>query len=64
MSEKTRAYLYRVSLAVLPLLVLYGVISENEAAEYALLAAALLGVGDAALAARNTTTNDYGGEVS
>ena len=52
--ERTRAYIYRVVLAVLPLLVFYGLVGEAEAAEYALVAAAVLGVGADALAVKNT----------
>jgi hypothetical protein len=55
-NEKTRAYIYRVLLAVLPLLVLYGIISEGEAAQYAIIGAALLGVAADALATANTKT--------
>jgi hypothetical protein len=55
-NEKTRAYIYRVLLAVLPLLVLYGIISDGEAAQYAIVGAALLGVAADALATANTKT--------
>jgi hypothetical protein len=55
-NEKSRAYIYRVLLAVLPLLVLYGIISEGEAAQYAIIGAALLGVAADALATANTKT--------
>ena len=49
-----RAWLYRISLAVIALLVAYGLVGEGEAAQWALLAAALLGMGDAAVATANT----------
>lgn len=55
-NEKTRAYFYRVLLAILPLLVLYGIISDAEAAQYAIVGAALLGVAADALATANTKT--------
>jgi hypothetical protein len=55
-NEKTRAYIYRILLAVLPLLVLYGIISDAEAAQYAIVGAALLGVAADALATANTKT--------
>ena len=55
-NEKTRAYIYRILLAVLPLLVLYGIISDAEAAQYAIVGAALLGVAADALATTNTKT--------
>lgn len=52
-SEKTRAYVYRVAVAALPLLVLLGLVSGDAVpAIVALLAAALL----PALAAANTST--------
>ena len=49
-----RAWLYRISLAVIALLVAYGLLGESEAAQWALLAAAVLGLGDAAVATVNT----------
>ena len=55
-TEKQRAYIYRILLAVLPLLVLYGIISDGEAAQYAIVGAALLGVAADALATANTKT--------
>jgi hypothetical protein len=55
-NEKQRGWIYRVLLAVLPLLVLYGIISEGEAAQYAIIGAALLGVAADALATANTKT--------
>ena len=55
-TEKQRAYIYRILLAVLPLLVLYGIISDGEAAQYAIVGAALLGVAADALATANTST--------
>lgn len=56
MDEKTRAYIYRVALAVGALLVLYGVIGEAELAQWAILVAALLGLGTDILATKNTST--------
>ena len=56
--EKTRAYIYRILLAVLPLLVIYGLISEHEAAQFAIVGAAILGVAADALATANTSTKD------
>lgn len=53
MKESTRAYIYRVLLAALPLLTLWGVVSEEDAPLYVGLAAAILSVG---LAAKNTST--------
>jgi hypothetical protein len=58
-TEPTRAWIYRVALAVGALLVAYGLISEAEAAQWALLLAALLGLGTDALATRHTSTSDH-----
>lgn len=44
-----RAWLYRVALAVLPLLVLYGIAAEEEVAVWAGFIAAVLSTGTAAL---------------
>ena len=48
-----RAWIYRISLAVIPLLVVYGVIEETDVALWAALAGALLNSG---LATANTST--------
>lgn len=53
-SEATRAYAYRILVAVLPVLTLYGIINESDLALWLNLAAAVLGVG---LAAANTSRN-------
>jgi cation transporter-like permease len=55
-SERTRAYAYRVALAALALLVLYGVVAGEALDEWAELVMAALGIGTSALAARNTST--------
>lgn len=53
MDEKTRAYIYRVAVAVLPLLVILGVVSQEVVpVVVSILAAALL----PGLAAANTST--------
>ena len=52
-SEATRAWIYRVLVAVLPILTVYGVVNESDVVLWLNLAAALLGVG---LATANTTT--------
>jgi len=54
-TEAKRAYIYRVLLAVLPLLTAYGVVAENQVPLFVGLAAAVLGVG---LATANTSTKD------
>jgi hypothetical protein len=51
--ESTRAYIYRVTLAVLPLLTAYGLVSENKVPFLIALAASILNVG---LASANTST--------
>lgn len=61
MEERTRAYIYRIALAAGALLVTYGIISETELAEWAVLAAALLGVGTETLAVSNTKTGKTDG---
>ena len=55
MPEHVRAYIYRISVALMPLLILYGVLSESEAALWVGVVAAVLSVGESALAARNTS---------
>lgn len=58
-SESTRAYLYRVSTVVLPLLVAYGAVNDNTAALWASAAGAILVPG---MAAVNTSTKKPGGK--
>lgn len=56
MSESTRAYIYRIVVTAIPLLVLIGVAVDSQTTENLLnFAAAVLGLGGAGLAARNTT---------
>lgn len=50
---KTRKYVYGVVLAVLPLLVVLGVLDEGISAQVALIAAAVLGVAEGGLALSN-----------
>lgn len=52
-TEATRAYIYRVLVAVLPILVAYGVVGEQDVALWLALAAAVLSTG---MAAANTST--------
>lgn len=52
-SSDTRAWIYRVATAVLPLLVLYGVVDDQSAALWLAAAGSLLVPG---LAAANTPT--------
>ena len=53
MSEATRAWIYRVLIAALPLLTAYGVVSESQAPLFVALAGAILGTG---VAVANTST--------
>lgn len=55
MTEATRAYVYRVSLAVLAVAAAYGVVAESKVAVIAALLAALFPVG---LAVKNTSTGE------
>lgn len=52
-SERTRAYLYRVLLAAVPLLILSGAIDASSAALWVALGASVLGLGTATA---NTST--------
>lgn len=53
MNEATRAWIYRVLLAVQPLVVAYGLASNEEAVLWISVASAVLGTG---LASVNTST--------
>lgn len=53
MNERTRAYIYRVLLAVVPIAQSYGIINEDRAALIVSLIGALFGT---ALAVMNTDT--------
>jgi hypothetical protein len=52
-NEQTRAWIYRVLTAAVPLVAAYGVIDQRTAALWVSLAGAILGTG---LAAYNTST--------
>lgn len=54
MNEATRAWIYRILLALQPLVVAYGVATETEAVLWVGVASAVLGTG---LATLNTTTS-------
>ena len=54
MTESTRAYIYRVLLAAQPLVVAYGIVTDQMAALWLSVLAAVLGNG---LAAKNTSTD-------
>jgi hypothetical protein len=51
--EQTRAYIYRVLLALVPIAVAYGVVDSRQVAVWLGLASAVLGFG---LASANTST--------
>lgn len=55
MSEHTRAYLYRIALAVLGALAAYGVIGGDEVPVWAEIIGAVAGIGSAGLATLNTS---------
>lgn len=50
----TRKYVYGIVAAAIPILVVFGVIAEDQVQLYLTLAAAVLGFGSSALAAPNT----------
>ncbi len=54
MNEATRAWIYRILLALQPIAVAYGVVKDTEAVLWIGVASAVLGTG---LAAINTSTN-------
>lgn len=57
MSERTRAYLYRVALAALAVLAGYGLIGADEVPLWLTLIVALLGISSTGLAVKNTSTD-------
>ena len=56
LSQNTRAWIYRVALAVLPLLVLYGVLAAEDVPLWAALVGSVLVPG---LAVANTPTGTH-----
>jgi hypothetical protein len=59
MSEKTRAWLYRIGVAVVPLLTAYGLVGTTQAALWLGVLGAALGTGLPLLAAANTSTKGH-----
>lgn len=59
-SPAGRAWLYRVTLAILALLVAYGVVSDGEVPSWSLLIGALFGMGAAGTAVTHVTPADPG----
>ena len=56
MTESTRAYIYRIALAALAVLSLYGIIGPDEIPVWTGVVVAVLGIGTSALATKNTST--------
>jgi hypothetical protein len=56
MSEATRAYIYRIALAVFGLASGYGLISPDEVPGWIVVVGAVLGIGTSVLATVNTST--------
>ena len=54
MSQTTRAWLYRIGVAAVPLLVGYGILTEEAASQWLGLAGAALGLIQSAVAAAHT----------
>lgn len=54
--EKTRAWIYRISVAAVPLLTGYGMIEDSKAALWLGVVGAILGFGTNVLASANTST--------
>ena len=57
MNEATRAYIYRIALALLAVLSLYGLVGPDEIPVWTGVLVAVLGIGSAGLATKNTTTD-------
>ena len=56
MSESTRAYIYRVILAVMAIALFKGLVTQDELPLYLEVILSLLGLGSAGLATANTST--------
>lgn len=56
MKESTRAYIYRIAVAAVPILVSYGLLADSQAALWLGLAGAALGFTTNVLASANTST--------
>lgn len=56
MSESTRAYIYRVIVAVMAIALLKGLITQDELPLYLEVILSLLGLGSAGLATAHTST--------
>lgn len=54
--ERTRAWIYRIATALVPVLTGYGVVEESKAALWLGLAGAVLGFGASLMASAHTST--------
>jgi hypothetical protein len=55
LTPEVRQWIYNVSMAVVPLLVMFGVFDQDVAGQVALIIAAVLGLGSNAVARANVT---------
>ena len=60
LNAATRAWIYGVAVALLPILVSFGLLTEDRAPLIVALLAAVLSAGPPALALRNVTPDDDG----
>jgi len=60
LTEPRRAYVYRVALAVMAILTVYGVIDSDTAPVWLAVVFAVLGLGTTGLATVNTSTKTEG----
>lgn len=58
LTETRRAYIYRVALAVMALLTVYGIVDADTAPVWLAVVFAALGLGTSGLATVNTTTKE------
>jgi hypothetical protein len=59
MNAQTRAWVYRIVLAVVPLLITLGLLTEEVARDILNIAAAVLAVSGSALALKNVTPDEH-----
>lgn len=57
LTESTRAYIYRIVLAIFAVLILYGLIAPDQLPVWTEIAAAILAFGTNGLATANTSTD-------
>ena len=60
MNAQTRTYVYAVAVAVMPILVAYGLLTPDKAPLWLALAGAILAAAPPVLAIRNITPDDDG----